>query len=121
MQTFEGRTTDADAPFLSAAFWQDGATVAGFVSKIFPVQPDPTKPATKCYVLNLRDSVEVDGEEWDRVSVGNMAGFKMALDAMKLDGLRLKDFVTITCEGVKKAKKDGYSDRVNFHLKIERP
>ncbi len=131
-QTFSGRTEDAEAPFLGASFWEVGKSVRGVISKIFDSRPQADKPAQRCYVLELSESVEIDGEEWDRVSVGNMAGFKMAMQGAKLDALRLKDVLTIECTGYKESKKkrkevvDGvtvevpFSPRVNFKIDIVR-
>lgn len=132
-QRFEGRTVDAEAPFLPASWWKDGYSVKGTIVKIFDVEM-PAKegqPAkkSKCYTLDLDLPTDVDGEELDRVSVGNMAGIQMALSVMKRDTdgktgtitPQLKDVLEIVCEGVKPAKKQGYSDRVNFHLVVTRP
>ncbi len=127
---FTGKTTDADAPFLGAEFWTDGKSVTGIVSKIFDteVERKGVLVRAKALQLLLYEPVDVDGEEWDRVSVGNLAGIKMAIDVAKDEsgkplggGIILKDIVTLTCEGRKKAKKADYSDRLNFILEIERP
>ncbi|SRR5216683_5319332 len=122
MQKFEGRTVDADAPFLGAEFWEEGKAVTGVVTKIFETQnvKDGIIKKSKAYVLALRDNVEIDGEEWDRASVGSLAGFKMALDVAKLQQLQIKDLVTIVCEGVKATKKEGHSPRINFKITVER-
>ena len=122
MQKFEGRTVDADAPFLGAEFWEEGKAVTGVVTKIFETQnvKDGIIKKSKAYVLVLRDNVEIDGEEWDRASVGSLAGFKMALDVAKLQQLQIKDLVTIVCEGVKATKKEGHSPRINFKITVER-
>lgn len=123
MPTFEGRTVDADAPFLGAEFWKEGTQITGVVSKVFETtnQKNGVPVKAKAYVLQLQTAVEVDGEEWDRVSVGNLAGFKMAMDVAKIGSLQLKDFVTLTCEGMKASKKAEYGPRINFKLKVERP
>jgi len=127
---FTGRTVDADAPFLGAAFWTDGKSVTGIVSKIFDTEVERKGQLVKAKALQLllNEPVEVDGEEWDRVSVGNLAGIKMAIDVAKDEngrplggGIILKDIVTLTCESRKKAKKPDYSDRLNFKLELERP
>jgi hypothetical protein len=115
-QTFTGRTADAEAPFLSGAFWKPGVRVHGLVSKLFQ-----DKESRICYVLELKEPVLIDGEEWDRVSLGNLAGFVMALAAAKIERLRVKDFLEIECEDVKAATKEGYSPRPNFKINIIRP
>jgi hypothetical protein len=120
-QVFEGRTSDAEAPFVSAAFWTEGKQISGVVTKIFMSQASPDKQPDTCYVLTLDEPVELDGEEWDRVSVGNLAGFRMALQAMGLDRLKVKDALEMECTDIKAAKKEGYSPRPNFRLRISRP
>ena len=122
-QEFVGRSTDSEAPFLSASFWQVGTSITGKAVKAFDSKPDPNKPAQRCYVIELDSPVEIDGEEWDRVSVGNLAGFKMALEAMKpsrLDGLRMGDLILLECDSIKPAKKEGYSPRINFVMRVTR-
>src|SRR5260370_5554995 len=103
---FTGRTIDADAPFLGAEFWTDGKSVTGIVSKIFDTEVERKGQLVKAraLVLLLNEPVEVDGEEWDRVSVGNLARIKMAIDVAKDEngrplgrGLIPKDLVTPTC------------------------
>lgn len=123
MKQFTGRTLDAQAPFLNAEFWREGLEVTGVVTKVFEVENERNGVAKKttAYVLSLQDSVEVDGEETDRVSVGTMAGIKMALEAAGVYRLQLRDVVTITCEGVTASKKEGYSPRVNFKIDVKRP
>lgn len=149
-EVFSGRTVDAEAPFLSASFWKEGVSVRGVITKIFETEmlKDGIAKKSKCYTLDLNPtqtpelmallklaggvctgSVDVEGEEQERVSVGNMAGLQMALTVMKRerDGKlgtlspQLKDVLEITCAGVKPATKEGYSDRVNFDVKITRP
>src|SRR5260370_20773084 len=119
---FEGWTVDAEAPFVGAEFWPEGRTISGIVSKIFDTDNEEggVRVKTRAYVLLIQIPVELDGEEWDRVSIGSLAGFKMAMDAAGISGLLLKDIVTLTCEGKSKAKKEGYSDRLNFKLSVER-
>lgn len=122
MQMFEGRTVDADAPFLGAEFWKEGVSLTGIVSKVFEVEnvKDGIAKKNKAYVLLVKDPIEIDGEEWDRVSVGSLAGFKMALDVAKVNALLVKDIVTITCEGFTASKKEGYSPRLNFKITVQR-
>ncbi|SRR5258708_6721747 len=118
-QVFEGRTAEAEAPFLGGDFWKVGFSVRGTVSRIYETDFDGKKGT--CYVLDLDSPVEVDGEDWERASIGNLAGFRMALQSMKLERLRLNDEVEMECEDIKPAKKEGYSPRPNFRLKVTRP
>jgi len=122
-QEFVGRSTDADAPFLGASFWQVGVSISGKTIKAFDSRPDINKPVQRCYVIELDTPVEIDGEEWDRVSVGNLAGFKMALESMKparLDGLKMGDRILLECDSIKPAKKENYSPRINFVMRVSR-
>lgn len=122
VQTFKGRTEDAEAPFLSAGFWREGKSVTGKLVKAFTVKAVNGGEPQPCFVLELDDPVEVDGEEQERVSIGNMAGIKMALQGCKppLTGLRIGDVIRLECTGVKPAKKEGFSPRVNFELEVVR-
>ncbi len=116
-QTFEGRTEDAEAPFLTADFWKEGVNVRGVVSKLFLTKLNQIP----CYVLDLEDSVSVEDAETDRISVGNLTGFTMAMQTAGIDRLRVKDIVELECTGIKPAKKEGFSPRINFRLKVVRP
>jgi len=117
-KVFEGRTLDAEAPFASGEFWAIGKILKGEIVRIYQTVMDE-KPSL-AYVVELEDPVEIDGEDWERVSIGNLAGFRMALQAAHQDRLYLKDVIEMECESIKKAKKEGYSPRPNFRLKITR-
>jgi hypothetical protein len=118
-QHFQGRTEDASSIFLGADFWEKGMKVSGTVARVFEVKGDDG-PAT-CYELKPVDGVEIDGEKQDKVSIGNLTGFRMALQAAGVDKLRVRDMIAITCTGYEKAKKEGHSDRANFEVDIVRP
>lgn len=111
---FAGKTEDAEAPFLGADFWKKGVEIEGVVERAFD------SINGRCYVLKLAQPVEVAGEEWDRVSVGNLTGFRMALQAAKLSGLQNGDRVVLFCTDLVPAKKEGFSPRVNFALTVKR-
>jgi hypothetical protein len=120
-QTFRGKTEDAEAPFLGAEFWEVGKSVSGKVVKLFQVKPDATKEAAQCYVIEVDgDDVMVDGEPCPRVSVGNLAGFKMAMQVAGLQSLHIGDTLELECTGVKPPTKEGYSPRLNFTLTVIR-
>jgi hypothetical protein len=117
-KVLEGRTVDAEAPFVSGEFWTVGKIVKGEVVRIYPTTLDGK--SSLAYVIELEDPVEIDGEDWERVSVGNLAGFRMALQACGTERLFLKDSIEMECESIKPAKKEGYSPRPNFRLRISR-
>ena len=113
-QVFKGRTEDAQAPFLNAKFWAKGKTVVGVVERSFD-----TENGT-CFVLHSLKPIEVDGDDTDRFSVGGMAGFRMALQAAGVAGLRIGDKLYIECTGETPAVKEGNSPRVNFAIELTR-
>jgi len=115
---FQGRTEDAEAPFLDAGFWKEGVKVTGLVERSWESENG------ECYVLTLSDSVTLkigDAEtEVETISIGNMTGFRMAMDAAKCKKLVPGDYVTLECTGIKKATKPGHSPRPNFDVKVIR-
>ncbi len=118
-KVFEGRTIDVEAPFLSGEFWEVGKLIEGKITRIYQTILDG-KPSL-AYVLEVGQPVSINGEEWDRVSLGNLTGFQMALQACGMERLFMNDVIEIECESVKPAKKEGYSPRPNFRLKVLRP
>ncbi len=116
MKEFDGRTTDVEAPFLSGEWWKEGVKIVGVVSKV-----RSTEEFGRTYTLDLREPVIVEGAEEEKVCMGNLTGFRMALEAMGLPNLILKDVVTVECVGFKPAKQEGYSARPNFHVHVVRP
>jgi hypothetical protein len=107
-----GRTEDAEAPFLDAAFWKKGLRIVGFVDRSFQTQNG------ECYVLVLQDPVEIDGEPEEKVSIGAMKGFQMALQAANYPKLHKGDLLVAECTGLTAPKKEGHSPRVNFAVEI---
>jgi hypothetical protein len=114
-QTFTGKTEDAEAPFLDAAFWTPSVKVLGVVERSYQ------SVHGECYVLALSKPVKLNNVEEDRVSIGNLTGFRMALDASKAKKLLVGDFVELECSAIQSAKKAGDSPRPNFVIKINRP
>lgn len=110
---FRGRTEDADSIFLSAEFWKPGAKIAGKVIRVFDSENGP------CYVLDLVNPIPMNGDTVDRVSVGNLTGFRMALQAAGLDRLQVNDAIHLECTGLKSTTKG--SPRPNFEVEITRP
>jgi len=118
-RTFNGTTEDAVAPFLGAQWWKENENkrITGKVARVFHTTIEG-KPGI-CYTLNPCTPVEVEGERTERVSIGNLAGFKMALQAAGLDGLLLGDMLTVTCTGSEPTDKG--NDRLNFKVQVVRP
>jgi len=113
-QTFAGRTEDVEGVNLDSTFWRQGRAIVGRVKLVKMFNNE------RSYVIELDEAVGVDGQEETVVAIGNLSGFKMALQAARLDGLRLGDRVTVECTGFKKATKEGYSDRINFAVSVKR-
>jgi hypothetical protein len=114
-QVFKGRTEDAEAPMLGAKFWKKDTVVVGVIERSFESE------FGTCFVLRAVKPIEVDGEETDRFCVGGMAGFKMALQAAGLTGLRVNDRMWIKCTGMTPSTKPDQSPRVNFEVEVTRP
>lgn len=113
MPTFKGRTEDATAPFLGADFWKPGVKIAGKVIRCFQSANGP------CTVLRLFKSLQLNGEDYEEVSIGNLKGFVMALEAAGVSGLQVNDVLYTECTGFSDTTK-GHS-RANFLVEVERP
>jgi len=113
MKQFRGRTQDAAAPFLDAKFWTPGVNVAGKVIRMFGSENGP------CAVLALIDPAKLDGKTEEIVSIGNLTGFRMALQAAGLESLQVGDHVHVECTG--KTSTDKGSPRVDFEVEVNRP
>jgi hypothetical protein len=109
---FTGRSEGAAAPFLDAKFWAPGISVTGRVIRTFESENGP------CYVLELRDQVKVNDTIAEQVSIGNLTGLRMALQAAGLDSLRVGDSVYIECTGKTSTNKG--SPRVDFEITVTR-
>lgn len=110
---FKGCSQEANSAFLGADFWKPGRTVTGEVVRTFETENGP------CYVLKVPEPVAIGGEEFDQVSIGNLTGFRMALQAAGLDRLKVGDALHIECTGLKPTTKG--SPRANFAIEVNRP
>lgn len=116
---FTGRTEDAQNVFLGASFWKQGTRVGGRVVDSFTTRSD--SGLQTCYSIET-DGVEVNGETVEKVAIGGLVGFRMALRAaMGGEELACGDFITIECTGTTPAKKKGNSDQINFSVEVVRP
>jgi len=112
MKQFRGCTQDAAAPFLDAKFWTPGMSVAGKVIRMFESENGP------CAVLALINPVKVDGKMEEIVSIGNLTGFRMALQAAGLESLQVGDHIHVECTG--KTSTEKASPRVDFAIEVNR-
>jgi len=87
--------------------------IAGKVIRTFDTENGP------CSVLDLVDPVKIEGEAVDQVSIGNLTGFRMALQAAGLQSLQVNDAVHLKCTGLKSTTKG--SPRPNFEIEVSRP
>lgn len=109
---FHGRTENAAAPFLDAKFWTPGVAVAGKVIRLFGSENGP------CAVLALVDPVKLEGKMEEIVSIGNLTGFRMALQAAGVEALQVHDQLHVECTGKTSTEKG--SPRVNFAVEVNR-
>ena len=118
MTQFRGRTEDAEAIFLDAKFWKPGVSISGRVVRQFQ------STHGTCFVVELVTpvtlSADVNAKKEHTVSIGNLTGFRMALEAAGLnDGLEIDDAIFLECTSISKTKKD--SDQPNFEIEVNRP
>lgn len=113
-QTFKGRTEDAEAPFLSADFWEPKKFISGEVLRSFDTQNG------RAFVVKLDKPVKLGEEEESQISIGAMKGFEMAVQASGAGSLQKGDAIQLKCTGKEPAKKAGHSPRVNFELVVAR-
>ena len=106
-----GKTTEADAPFLGADFWTQGKSINGEVLYSFQTENGPA------YALQLVKPVEFDGKEHRIVALGNLAGFRMALQAAERIRLQVGDRVFLRC--VSETESGKGSPRVDFEVEVE--
>lgn len=111
-KTFKGKSEDAGSPILGAEFWKSGVSIAGVVFRSFQTAHG------ECYELKLVNPVMLDGVETREVSIGALAGFKMALAAAGLERLFKGDALHITATGETETTKG--NPRVNFEIEVIR-
>jgi hypothetical protein len=110
---FKGKTEDAGAPFLGADFWKPKVKVVGKVIRCFDSANGP------CAVLKMPEPLTLNGEPCEEVSIGNLTGFRMALQAAGLDRLQIGDSVYLECTGLTPTTKG--HERANFYVEVDRP
>lgn len=118
-QVFRGRTEDAAAPFLGTDFWSKDVAIEGTVERVFKIE------GRNNYAVKLQEPVEVDGEQCEEVSLGESAGFRMALQAAKVRELQEGDRIMVRCTGETASKGNGAdgkpkAPRKNFEIEVMR-
>lgn len=109
----KGSTSQAsDAPILGAKYWKKGTTISGTVTRMFPTATG------NCYEIKLSKPFAADGQNFERVSLGNLKGLSMALQACGLEHFEVGDKVIVKCTGSTPTGKG--NPRVNFEVEVER-
>lgn len=114
-QVFRGRSEDAASPFIPSEWWEKGKSIAFVVERVFKIEGRVN------YGVRLLKAVVLNGETTDEVSVGESAGFRMAMQAAHCRELRENDRVVLTCYGETPSRKAGNSPRKDFEIEVSRP
>ncbi len=110
----------SDAPFLSAAYWKPGNSMAFVVLSTHNSSNGPyigvklVKPGV----------VSIEGKEHELVRIGNLAGILLArlhaLQGAKKKHFQVGDHVWLKCVSITPPEKEGYSPSPNFEMEIDR-
>lgn len=121
-KVFEGKTEDAGAFILAAAFWKSGVVLRGKVMREFQTENGA------CFALHLDKAITIPGDvvspkqqgevTADRFSIGGLKGFQMAVDASGAGKLLPGDIITVKATGETDTGKG--SPQVNFKIRVER-
>lgn len=124
MGTFRGNTADASAPILSAKFWKKGTKIVGRVTRRFKTSNGD------CYSIQLLEAISVNRahtypegkgtEKLDKISVGSLKGFDMAVQASGVPNGQLLpgDKVVIECTG--STPTDKGNPQIDFSVEVNR-
>ena len=117
VQNWVGHSSDIAVPLLGAEFWKEGTEISG----VLEGRRDQ-KVGGAAFRLTLDTPVTIDSEEVTEVEMPSLTGFKNALESLRLQGYQIKkgDLWRLRCEGIKKAKKEDFSDSPQFELAIIR-
>jgi hypothetical protein len=113
IQTWVGRSDEIAVPLLGADFWKDGTEISGVLEGRRDQQVGGS-----AYRLTLDKPVTVHGVEVTEVEIPSLTGVKNALESLRGKGYQFKkgDLWRVRCEGIKKAKKEGFSDSPEFEI-----
>ncbi len=117
VQSWVGRSDEIAVPLLGAEFWKEGTEIAGVLEG-----KRDQKVGGSAYRLTLDVPVTIDGEEATEIELPSLTGIKNALQSLRAKGYQLKkgDLWRVRCEGIKKAKKEGFSDSPEFEIAVMR-
>jgi hypothetical protein len=116
-QSWKGRSDEIAVPLLGAEFWKDGTAVSGVFEGV-----REQKVGGPAYRLTLDTAVVIDGEDVSVVELPSLTGVRNALQALRSKGYQLKrgDLWQVACVGIKKAKKEDFSDSPEFEVEVIR-
>lgn len=112
---FQGTTEEAGGQFLGSDFWKKGTKIEGIVTGTFETSIGLN------WSVRLRKPTKVNGQETDRVSIGGLKGFAMALRASGVPDAELLpgDVLIAECTGTTPTDKG--NDQINFKVMVDRP
>ncbi len=117
VQQWVGRSDEVAVPMLGGEFWTNGKEVSG----VFESAREQ-KIGGFAYKLTLDAAVLVDGDFVEVVELPSLTGVKNAIQSLREKGysFRRGDAWRVVCVGVKKAKKEGFSDSPEFEIGVMR-
>ena len=117
VQKWVGHSSDIAVPLLGAEFWKEETVISGTLDG-----RRDQKIGGPAYRLLLDTPVSIDGEEVEIVELPSLTGVKYALQSLSQQGYQMKkgDRWQVRCEGIKKAKKEGFSDSPEFEIGVMR-
>lgn len=112
-----GRSDEIAVPLLGAEFWHEGTEIAG----VFEGAREQ-KIGGAAYKITLDSPIMIEGEEVPVVEVPSLTGVRYALQALKQKGYQWRrgDLWTVKCVGIKRAKKEDFSDSPEFQIDVIR-
>ena len=117
VQTWVGRSDEVAVPMLGGEYWVEGKQVEGVFESV-----REQKIGGFAYRLTLDVAVLVDGEQAEVVEIPSLTGIKNAIQSLREKGysFRRGDLWRVQCVGIKKAKKEGFSDSPAFEIGVIR-
>jgi hypothetical protein len=117
VMTWTGRSDEIAVPLLGAEFWKEGTSVEGVLEG-----KRDQKVGGSAYKLTLDAAVSFDGEMELVVELPSLTGIKNALQSLRDKGYQMKrgDLWRVECVGIKKAKKEEFSDSPEFEITVIR-
>jgi hypothetical protein len=126
-QAWTGRTDNIIGKSLDASFWGIGnklsGTVVGWREVTFTEQETKEKRSGIAYRLELDHPIRIAEEDETIVEIPVLAGIIAALKDLKAKGyveIRRGDLWQVSCTGIRKAKRPGFSDSPEFEIAVIR-